>query len=358
MKEGKRLLALIPIFLFAMIGKGFLYAQTGQEIRIVVPPIGNGMGAAQVQVINSQDIPRNVQLRFLVQAGSMDSRLIDRNQVVLQPGVNEYPVQWEVIRQAQLGSGNPSAIPTLCIEVYGLEGRLLGNNCQPITSFPSLPVQLVLPYNKEEVASLTPLFTWTPPVFQGESQGLSYRLKVVEKPPHLSAEAAIQRGAVRMLTDLLRVNSYPYPAGAQALETGQTYAWQVSVFFQGRFLSNSEVWTFRLPSSEAQKVPQEEPITYVELSQSIGSGYYPAREKLGFRFDRPYTGSPLSFKIYDVKANTIASREVILKQVKDNLFELSLPMGAGLIPGTLYTLEVRDEKGHPYYLRFLYQYDF
>lgn len=117
-----------------------------------------------------------------------------------------------------------------------------------------------------EITNPYPQFSW-----EGE-QGIEYRLLVVKSSPSDSPESQLQSarssaplsdgGSLLQYENLdvyVTGESFQYPSsGAQPLEAGQTYFWQLSTTIQsGNSVEErtSEIWSFKLAEPETAEAP-------------------------------------------------------------------------------------------------------
>lgn len=137
-----------------------------------------------------------------------------------------------------------------------------------------------------EITNPYPQFSW-----EGE-QGIEYRLIVVKNSAGDSPESLLQsarssapisEGGSLLQYENLDVKvtgeSFQYPSsGAQPLEQGQTYYWQLSTSIQsgvGNEERTSEIWSFKLSEPETTDAPiiiTEE--TKKAITQLIGNGRF------------------------------------------------------------------------------------
>ncbi|MEO9887770.1 MAG: hypothetical protein ABJR05_17220 [Balneola sp.] len=145
-----------------------------------------------------------------------------------------------------------------------------------------------------EITNPYPQFSW-----EGE-QGIEYRLIVVKSSSDDSPESLIQsarssaplseNGSLLQYENLdvkVTAESFQYPSsGAQPLEAGQTYFWQLSTSIQsgvGTEERTSEIWSFKLSEPETSDVPiiiTEE--TKKAIVRLVGNGRFEALISSGY----------------------------------------------------------------------------
>jgi hypothetical protein len=86
------------------------------------------------------------------------------------------------------------------------------------------------------------------PFFQWESSAERFNFFIYEVRPGQSLEETVHSQPVYYLEDYSE-KLLPYPVGADLLEAGQTYAWQVQAIttgFEGEQITESKIYTFRI----------------------------------------------------------------------------------------------------------------
>ena len=136
------------------------------------------------------------------------------------------------------------------------------------TQFTSLPVSLSLPFDKDTIEEHEPTFVWQTNLAAIQNDiRLSQQIAVVKlEPNQTSTEAIIENQPVFVRADVIS-NTLTYSSTDQALEDGNTYAWQITYLYNGMQVQQSEVSTFVLAKPE-KKI----------------QGYYPVRSQIDNSF--------------------------------------------------------------------------
>lgn len=324
---------------------------------------------AQDPLLSLQWIPSSVMPQLMIQnqhteelqvvirsrRGPNSTNVIESIPMTLRPGANLFPLRELTGPAATIGLENSNG-NTLCIEVLSLKQReVLARSCESMPNVSSFPPHLVYPFDGEELRTLLPVFSWTPPGPLVAGQKVSYRIRIVEVLPYQTPSAAIQSGLAFFERADLAPNMLPWSLSDRQFENQKRYAWQVEAYTSERFMGRSEVWSFVFQS--AGEGEEETPdYDYVALNIDHNGGFYPARGYVGFRFDHPYAELKPRLIIRDVEGKTRSLTSDRLEHIGRNLYVAHLPPGSGLKEGDIYYLEVHNQKGKMGEVRFQYLY--
>ncbi len=134
-------------------------------------------------------------------------------------------------------SANPSALP------------LVRNVCASFDITYPDPPNLISPVNEQNVTDTYPVFTWTPVLNIPADYTVTYSLKVVEILDGQNPQTALDANIPQLEQDNLTTTTLVYPIDGLPLDTGKTYAWQITALDQyGLPPTNnrgkSEIFTF------------------------------------------------------------------------------------------------------------------
>ncbi len=148
----------------------------------------------------------------------------------------------------------PGGDYVVCITLIDAEmGDEVGYNCVHHSVFhPSAPM-LVYPADGDVVLEPAPVFIWLPPTPMPPIQTF-YFLRMVELLEGQLPYEALQSNPAWFEDSQAMTTTYPYPADAEPMETGKTYAWQVQAlmadgFPVGENHGHSEIHTFQYSTS-------------------------------------------------------------------------------------------------------------
>ncbi|MDZ7808696.1 MAG: hypothetical protein U5K71_16535 [Gracilimonas sp.] len=183
--------------------------------------------------------------------------------------------------------------------------------------------------SRSEITNPYPQFSW-----EGEND-ISYRLVVVEQNKQDSPESLIESAFSTMAVNnggslleyenldmLVTESNYQFPtSGAQSLEPGKTYYWQVQTSLQRSGDTervSSEIWTFTLGgSTENLNTPPITPEVEDALIALIGEDAYRQLQSEGFELTgieydgQAFTGPAATVKLEDI-LQLIRDKKLIL----------------------------------------------
>ncbi len=155
-----------------------------------------------------------------------------------------------------------------------------------LTQYSNLPISLSLPFDKDTIEEHEPTFVWQTnlAVVQNDPR-ISQQIVVVKLEPHqTSTEAIIENQPVFVRADVVS-NTLTYSSTDQALEEGNIYAWQITYFYNGMQVQQSEVSTFVLTK------PIMATRNFVRLKKQNDGSYFPISET-ELNFSTSEKGSP------------------------------------------------------------------
>jgi hypothetical protein len=119
-------------------------------------------------------------------------------------------------------------------------------DCIPVEVQPISPPQLNTPADTSTVETAYPQFSWLPPAPVNLFSDLTYDMLLVEVRPDQGSYEAIQQNIPIYNVSHLKDPVNLYPASDKPLDTGRLYAWRVIAMNEDQFITQSEVWTFKL----------------------------------------------------------------------------------------------------------------
>ena len=246
---------------------------------------------------------------------------------------------------------------TLCATLMQFETeKALAQTCVNTRVLPLQPPRLVYPIDSSKIRIPDPIFSWLPVTGPGVSQSsIQYELTVSEILEGQSCEEAISSNPGLLIANNLSTTFYPYPSTAlNTLNFGQQYAWQVKAYSGDYFLGQSEIWDFKLVKDSVKLKPIDS--SYALLKKNQEGGYCLANRYLNFEYRGVYNNEKeLNFQIYDDHMRVIKRPgKKYIKQHGINQYSIDLSDYKHVKKNNFYILQVSDEKGQKYYLRFKY----
>jgi hypothetical protein len=251
----------------------------------------------------------------------------------------------------------PSGTFQYCCSVKVLSAEGGDEYCEEVESEVNSNMYLVFPDDKDTVETKNPVLMWThSEAFNMVAQGEYFRMMVVELANDQSAEDGITVNNPIYLKNNLTSHSEVYPIDAQELESGKRYGWQVQRVTNGVVTDKTEAWEFTIiPTSVISDNK------YAVLKKTLDASYYIAENgKLFFRFNEEYISGNISCTIYNsvkekilpvAKNEDKTNSQISFKKSGFNCYEINLNEMNNISSG-FYTLEVQNEKGDVYLLKF------
>lgn len=261
----------------------------------------------------------------------------------------------------------------VCYRIWGtVNDALLGEFCQEETIKPFSPPELVSPYNKEDIATTTPILTWKPP-FPLAAIPYEYTIKLVEVRERQDAVEALESNLPLIDRRGIFRTFLPYPGEGPKLEINKTYAWQISARSGDFDLGSTEVWTFMIKTEAEFMMPPSGLVynSYRELRLAPNGSFNPIKQKLKFVYNNKWNAPNLDYepsspptsnlerayyKIYPAgKQGSPISTSVSLALIRgNNKLSINLNGISGINNGDRYVLVLRDPVGQSHYLEFTY----
>lgn len=251
----------------------------------------------------------------------------------------------------------PGGLFKLCVNVISSPSmESVDDFCDEIESDLSQFLYLVSPPDKDTLPTAQPLLLWThSEPFGILGQGEYFRMIVAELNKDQLPEEGILSNSPLLMKNYLTTHEVQYPMDAKTLESGKRYGWQVQKMANDIVLNKTEAWEFTLRVDKPVKDNK-----YSVLRKTLDAGYYKVENnKIFFRFDEEYATGNISSVIYNsqrqavkpvVKTDEIKNGAYNIKQNGYNRYEINLDK-LNMMSG-FYTLEVNNEKGELFLLKF------
>lgn len=155
----------------------------------------------------------------------------------------------------------PEGAYRACARVISVQGAPLTESCVDFRIALPDPPRLILPADGAPVATMQPVFQWTPVAAPAEL-GATYTVRIVERRTTQSPEAALQSNPIHYEAQVFGAPLLVYPPDALPLEPGREYVWSVNVVdAEGQSLTAvgtpAEVRRFSYQGVTATDLPSE-----------------------------------------------------------------------------------------------------
>ncbi|WP_199118235.1 DUF928 domain-containing protein [Pedobacter sp. ASV28] len=159
---------------------------------------------------------------------------------------------------------------------------------------PAAPLNLVEPYDRDEICEQRPLLSWQPHI--PLTAGAQYQVVLTEIKDRQNGIEALQYNLPIINQKGIMANLIMYPAVARDLERGKRYAWQVTAYKGNTVLNRSEVWSFTMKCPDTTATKQLE-LSYRDIEDLAKGNFYMAQGRLSFILVNSYAEQPLQYAI-------------------------------------------------------------
>lgn len=326
---------------------------------------------AQLNVMNN-DQEAVVFLECKIVGASNDVLLNIKSQpFTLRKGMNAisgYNLQFSSVEYSSSNQGTyvksmhtlPSGKYNACYVISLLSHEPGDEYCVDLESDISSFLTLISPMDKDTVDTPNPMLVWThSEAFNLLAPGEYFRIIVSELMSDQNAESGVTSNTPSYMKNYLTTHQLLYPYDAKELEPGKHYAWQVQKLSNGVIVNKSEAWEFVLKPEIQQKGNK-----YAVLKSKLDAGYYtPTDGKIYFMFNEEYSSKQIECSIFNTKREEITPKiknvdysekvnNPLVKNLGFNRYEIDL--NNMNISSGLHTLEVKNERGEMFYLKFYF----
>ncbi len=234
------------------------------------------------------------------------------------------------------------------------QGKPGAEDCIRFIVEPVSPPVLNLPADKSSLETPLPQFTWIPPAPVNLFSDLNYDITLVATIANQSAEEAVQQNMPVFHTSGLRQPMVNYPAGAPALDTGVTYAWQVVARNGRQYAAETNVFTFKVlkPAQESE----EDLSSFVALTRDGRGKPLQAKELLKCSYMNEAAEKSVKYEIVSLdKRNSVVAGGMLTLQPGANLITVPLRRAGRLTEGGLYIFRFQNARSETWELKFIYQ---
>lgn len=242
------------------------------------------------------------------------------------------------------GSNLPPLNYVLCITANAIsDAKIKSQECTEYSASDFVNILPLYPAEEAELYEKRPLFTW---MDMNNQRGYSYNFRLVELEKGQNSNAALRRNSPIIIKNNLQENQLFFPSDAEGLKNNASYAWQVSLNYQGEEVATSEPWTFRY-KEEDSLIEISRNLSYVDITElQSGVTLYAVGE---FKFKYPSDiKNELTAELYVVKKKRKKKKELnenrFLVELGVNKFELDLKEQVYLKHLTDYQLILKDKK--------------
>lgn len=241
----------------------------------------------------------------------------------------------------------------VCYQVFSPgKAQMLGEECVRINIDPLSPPMLNTPYDKEEILTPYPQFTWMPPAPFDMFSRLNYDLQVTEVLPGQSPADAVEYNVPVYNRSNITQTAEAYPQSFSQLDTGKLYAWQVVARNGENYAAKTEVWTFKLKTVQTPVNTISQ--TYVQLNSDATQNeiFTIIGDVLNLKY---YSYDPefsSAIRIFSPDGKLIGEKNAKISY-GENYLKIALP--ASLKTETQYSVEITKASGQKVSAKFQIQ---
>lgn len=202
----------------------------------------------------------------------------------------------------------------------GEEGPF-AEECTAITIDPLSPPLLNTPSDQAVLETPYPQFTWMPPTPFDMFTQLSYDIMITEVLQGQSATEAIQYNTPVYSNNNIQQPYQSYASSFNELDTGKTYAWQVTAKNGLNYAAKTEVWTFELKQQTKPVIVTED--VYILLDNNIQGVYSVSAEILKVKYFSFHAAHEAQVVFLDEKDNVIRKTKQKIAE-GDNYLDFNL----------------------------------
>lgn len=327
-------------------------------------------GLMNVRIVNVGP-KRNIRLEIMV---VQDFEVVTEEvvHIITEPfdihaGVNTVPPT--IVRTARVKIGNGAAARFLQQNGYFPSGQYVYDYKVTVASTretlleqsfmheltPAAPLNLVEPYDKDEICELRPLLSWQPHFPM--TPGAQYQLVLTEIKDKQNGIEALQYNLPLINQKGISANLMMYPAVARDLEKGKSYAWQVTAYKGNTVLNRSEVWTFSMKCEDSVAKVTNRDLGYRLIEDLARGNNYITSGILKITIANAYAPQQLRYEITCVTSPLLSFKKLPVIQLVEgkNMIAIDLSEEKALKDNYTYILKVWLPNGNVKQLRFIYK---
>lgn len=324
--------------------------------NVGTPPITIKINMVLTDLATSQQVLSGTTGLFQLPHGT---KVIQYNDVI--------PVNYTVLNNNYNVDASPNGfLPvgnfTVCYEILKASGEVfetLAEDCAAIEIEPISPPYLSSPSDLAEIDERRPLFIWLPPSPVSLFSNLSYSLHLVEVLPNQNSLDAVEQNIPVITQQAISGLTFQYPAASPMLDTGKTYAWQITANNNNLFVAKSEVWTFKIVVFGLDSGQHARSPLYFKLQKSASTASYICDGVLKFEYHNELNDNAATIKIYDItnQAKVMVNLNSGMLNLKNgqNLLDIDLRDINNVISNHIYSIELINSRQEVWSGKFEYK---
>ncbi|MBC6110692.1 DUF928 domain-containing protein [Pedobacter sp. CCM 8938] len=220
---------------------------------------------------------------------------------------------------------------------------------------PPAPLDLIEPYDQDEICEKRPLLTWQPSL--PAIPGLLYQLMLVEIREKQSAVEALNYNLPVVNQKGIAANLLLYPPNSKDLEKGRKYAWQVTAYKEQTVINRSDVWSFEVNCQDTVGAVPETDYGYRDIEDLAKGNFYVADGTVRFALINSYGDQKLRYSISCISHPDSRVRNLPTVKLKkgQNKITLDISRNFSFKDGYSYVMVTELPGGGSRSLRFIFR---
>lgn len=222
---------------------------------------------------------------------------------------------------------------------------------------PPAPLDLIEPYDKDEICEKRPLLTWQPSI--PKVDGLLYQVILVEIKDKQNPVEALNYNLPIINQKGVVTNLLVYPPNSKELVAEKKYAWQVSAYRDQTIINRSDVWSFKINCRDSVSNIMPDDYGYRDIEDLVRGNYYVANEQIRFTMINSYKEQELKYSIQCISSPLDKIKKLPKLRLKrgHNKIEIKLNNNSSFKENYSYVMKIQMPDGTIKSLRFIYKQD-
>jgi hypothetical protein len=220
---------------------------------------------------------------------------------------------------------------------------------------PPAPLDLIEPYDQDEICEKRPLLTWQPSM--PKVDGLLYQVMLVEIKDKQNAVEALNYNLPIVNQKGVVANLLVYPPNSKELVAGKKYAWQVSAYRDQTVINRSDVWSFEVNCQDTVSAVIPTDYGYRDIEDLVKGNYYVADGQIKFALVNSYGEQELKYNILCINNPSKKIKNLPKLRLKrgQNKINIDLSHNFSFEDNYSYIMKIQMPDGSQKSLRFLYK---
>ena len=217
----------------------------------------------------------------------------------------------------------PQALLTFCVKV-SQDGNDQDQMCFTQSTFINHHLNLVYPYDLEEINTLRPSLFWS---FTGHSSEVTYRITLKKKGNAKNNTEGFNFGQTILRLTQVPQTEIDFPAEIPDLEEGEIYLWEVEAFLQDLSLGKTDIWEFKIGEPfDISGLPISK--SYIDIDEIIGEPLLYIAGTIKLKIVENEKAGSFAYQILEPskkkKKDKVISKEELKVEMRENYYDIDL----------------------------------